>query len=355
MREYSVRALVYHVSSEKIKMGINFLEDAATRLASLRDELKSEFNILSTRFVLPIREWDKELGKLAKVVRDNGVDFIAAPLKEPKSVSVLELLSTDPGVFTSIPYVQEKEREILNVIREIPEKIDWIATSRFGVAFGERLTTPYFPVTASNEEGVSISLLYVNYLGNRSCEGKKLSKIVDETINDVIREVAQGMRAIKWNTSIIGVDPSLSPWMEESVAAFIERQTRVTFGLPGTFSKIREINEELSEVSERITGYNEVMIPLAEDNRLKELAKLGSLRFRDLIHLVASCVVGLDMVYIPSSTSDDILRGVLRDLNSIQRLKRRSLGLRIGLVGAEPGEEIQLGRFGNVPVIEPID
>ena len=355
MKEYSIRALVYHLTRENIDKGLKHLEAIATRLASLRDEIKDQLRVLSTRAVFPpIRELDRKTLGLAKALRENGIDFVAVPLGYVSHEFTLNLLESDDGFFTSIPYAESKEEEIIRILRDIPERINWVATSRFGISFGRRNLTPYFPVTESSRGGVSVGLLYVNHIRKNVKKGGGIRSSVMSAVKDVIGTIKQALKNTEWDGVQVGVDASLSPWMEESVALLIEDITGLTFGLPGTFSKIQEINSELHALKKDLdlVGYNEVMISLAEDNRLKELARLNSLKFKDLLYLTMSCVAGLDMVYIPSSTDNRVVKGIFKDLETIRRLKGRSLGMRIGLVSVEPGEEIPLGRFGNVPVID---
>jgi len=60
------------------------------------------------------------------------------------------------------------------------------------------------------------------------------------------------------------------------------------------------------------------------------------------------------MVLIPSTVDDRVLRGVMRDLYSLHLLKGRTMGMRVILVGAEPGEDVELGEFGKTPVMDPL-
>ena len=51
---------------------------------------------------------------------------------------------------------------------------------------------------------------------------------------------------------------------------------------------------------------------------------------------------------------DRVLRGLMRDLYSLHLLKGGTIGMRVILVGAEPGEEVELGEFGKTPVMDPL-
>jgi len=100
----------------------------------------------------------------------------------------------------------------------------------------------------------------------------------------------------------------------------------------------------------KAVGFNEVMLPLAEDNCLKKRAKEGKLRLYDLISYIPICAVGLDMVPIPADISDEELLRILKDVEVMSSIKGRTVGVRVILASSKPGDEIELRRFGKVPI-----
>jgi len=92
------------------------------------------------------------------------------------------------------------------------------------------------------------------------------------------------------------------------------------------------------------------MLPLAEDSKLKARASEGDLTARYLAMLSGVCVAGLDMVPVPASVND--VAGLFLDVAAYALAKGRALGVRlIPVEGAEPGDRVDLGRFGDAPVI----
>jgi uncharacterized protein (UPF0210 family) len=66
--------------------------------------------------------------------------------------------------------------------------------------------------------------------------------------------------------------------------------------------------------------------------------------------LTGACVAGLDMVAVPADTQG--VAGLILDVASYSRAKGRTQGVRvIPVEGAEPGDKVDLGRFGEAPVI----
>ena len=284
------------------------------------------------------------------------VDYVAFPLASLDSDRLVALISSYENAFFSLEYREEYLDEIVEVLRRIPRECGWEAGARFGVSLGRIPTTPYFPVTRSGGEGLSMSLLYVDYLKSRVANGASVSDAMREAALRAYKLAYEASDSADSRLALIGLDLSLSPWMEESVGALVEQILGAPLMTPGTYSTIGLLNDLLTTLAKslRAVGFNEVMMPLAEDNRLKELAAVGQLKFRDLLSLTPLCVAGLDMVPIPSTTEEKVLKGVISDLRRFHLLKGRSIGMRLVLVDSEPGVEILLGRFGRTPVLDPL-
>lgn len=285
------------------------------------------------------------------------VDYVAVPLKNigTEAEKIPEVFLSYENIFFSVRYKYDKSEEIARLLRKIPEVSGWVMAAHFGVAFGNHLATPYFPVTASRGEGFSVSLLYPKFLENKLKDDEPLAEALSvlSNVNSRIQEICKRLSRIP---VFFGVDYSLSPWMDQSVARVLEIIKKAPLPLPGTHAAIRKVNLELVKLasSSRGVGYNEVMLPLAEDDRLKELALMEEIGLSDFLSYVSVCVAGLDMVALPIWTDDKILVGIMKDLEAFAGMKGRGIGLRLLLVHAEPGEEVDLGLFEKTPVIDPL-
>lgn len=214
--------------------------------------------------------------------------------------------------------------------------------------------TPYYPLASAVPGKVMISaaLTYPNYLKDSYTKNG-----YNGMISSVIEagKLAQDMAiyiANKLNIEYAGVDLSVSPWMEESSLGLIEQVSGVRLPKSGFAYGLRKVNEALIQASKNLktVGFNEVMLPIAEDSKLKARASEGDLTARHLAMLSGVCLAGLDLAVVPYDING--VAGLLLDVSAYARTKSKTLGVRIIPVeSVEPGDKVDLGRFGETPVI----
>ncbi len=365
-----IRALTYHVPPSK-EMNV---EDALKQLIADSEKFRklenfSKVEIWTKRAVFPklifkTEELPKVSTRIEDVLVDTGIDYAVIPLGKHDPTEVADLLAAslsgtskifynlkagdlneDPSGFDLVPMAK--------LIKRIYEKAGPEACTRFAIAYGGPPETPYFPASMSVRRGISACLRYAGSLHDKLLSSNDSS--LDEMLLSIFYPVAQDMRlaSLDQGFEFIGIDASLSPWMEESAARIIEFLSKASFGGPGTLNSIHKLNVSISNLSKHFstTGFNEVMLPLAEDNRLKELGSLGSLSAMDLVSMISVSVAGLDMVILPSSVEDRELAELFRDAMVLAFRKGKPIGIRVILADASPYEWVNLGRFPKAPVI----
>jgi len=314
-------------------------------------------SVWSTRVALPpLSEQETPMKRASQLLDLNVVNYASIGQVEDAHPALEEVAEVvENGLYVSINMRStDRIKSIEKVLRKACEK-NPSNGSRICVNMGGDIFTPYFPSACNlhGEEGLAISLLYPSLLRH-----KHLNQF-----QDILAEVYASTEKVglklseRLGINYYGVDASLSPWMEESVAEIIEFASGVRIPLPGTFSTIREINSLIRSAVKtagiRATGYNEVMLPVAEDNVLKERVAAGDVKLRDLVYLASACVSGVDMVVVSDNAPSRIIEGVFKDLFEISMLKGRATGLRMIFASAEPGETVKLNFFGWTPVISP--
>ncbi len=296
-------------------------------------------DVWTRRAVLPEGVREETITGLIDML--NQVDLIAVPFNKP-SPFMMKLLE-DPKIFTSLPLMEKSADFVCEISKNLGER----ACAQLGFFHGSRPMTPYFPITRSTRTGFSSCMRVIPDLISSENPVERFWKISRE-INDLLIEAST-----EHSIPFLGIDLSISPWMEESCVDLMKAMFGVIIGEPGTISAIWNMNRLLGKVSKKVRsiGFNELMLPYAEDNGLMKLARESRLRARDLVSIISVCVAGFDMAVIPRDL--EVIRALLRDAQAIAVKKRRSVGVRVIPTEAQIGEEVKLEGFTTVPVMSP--
>lgn len=227
--------------------------------------------------------------------------------------------------------------------------IDPVVATRIAIGIhDEYFQTPYFPDSSSRGiRSIGLAFLYpkniVSYL--------KSNLSIGEAFGEVFRVVDRVVGYIRGSIDLgVMADYSLSPWMENSVVEVYE-----AMGYPVTSTSILYatwlLNKYISEYSRRDIriGFNEVMLPYAEDNLLIDLGRRGLIRARDFLTYASTCVAGVDMVVV--SYDIEKLTGLIASAMALAWVKNRPISLRIIPTQGIEGDLVDLGKFGKIPVL----
>jgi uncharacterized protein (UPF0210 family) len=255
--------------------------------------------------------------------------------------------AVEKGFYISFNGLRAVEKNLVKEISAFIHKASLrnpICATRIAVGFhDEPLQTPYFPDSTSINEGVGLSFLYPGFILKNLEHG--LTWAFDE-FKKVTAEAAGSLEAEGFK---VFIDYSLSPWMENSIIELLQR-IGYSADWPGFNYGVLLLNREIWRIADKYAaGFNEVMLPYAEDNGLKRLGEKGSIRAKDLLLYAATCVAGPDMLVIPED--EEKLTRFIKDVYAVYTLKKRPLATRLIPVPSKPGDKISLGRFGETPVI----
>ncbi|WFO75253.1 DUF711 family protein [Desulfurococcaceae archaeon MEX13E-LK6-19] len=329
------------------------IEEAEDLLVKSIDELKERgYSVWTKRISFPQpppSAYEHLPSLLTEFVSGDIMVSIGGLLIERIQVKILmELL--EKGFY--VPLIPRNETDFLNVaeLLHVVANINPIYCSQIALSLTRAtIETPYFPLSTSiNGLGVGIALLYPNLL--RDVYSKRGLRGLRKAIRAIETDLIDALSQIKTR---IGIDFSISPWMEESVANLVTAITGALPNEPGFINGIAILNNILREVTSgkpHAIGYNEVMLPLAEDDGLKEISFKNNIKARDFLLFSSVCITGPDMIVVPWD-KNKLTRYIL-DARSIAIVKRKIMGLRvIPVEDKEPGDIIDLGKFGKVPVI----
>ncbi|MCH4814537.1 MAG: DUF711 family protein [Saccharolobus sp.] len=316
------------------------INEYTEKLSKLNDD-----NIWSKRISLPPTPSDLSLSKLIELLptSHNEIIFSLVNLqeKDKRLGEIKDILKSDNRIYA---HVLVKSTDKLKDLAKLNISLEPEEASRFALLFNQDfLLTPYFPTSSANTiyDSFGLSLLYVNEFK----QGK-----INEALSkaDTIGRQLEKKLGIKY----LGIDASLSPWMESSVGEIIENRSRKIFDI-SNLSIIAEINREIFEGvwRNRVNpiGFSELMLPVAEDNLLKERAKEGSITLKDLLLMSYVCVAGIDMVGIYSDLVT--YENILKSIYYIQYTKRKPYGVRMIPTNGSP---VLTKMFGEIPEVKVV-
>jgi uncharacterized protein (UPF0210 family) len=362
---YEIRTITLHAPHNVLKEPSKisgFIESRTSMMWESADKVKESIDLRTgmVRITLPDPPQDRVFDIIDGTgIRDEDDAYIVSigniPVYHPMLQDIVES-AVDKGLFVSIlnrPPVEEAAVNFSKLVHYLAGKdINYPTRIGFNV-YGRPVYTPYYPLSSSpgDTELFSIALTYPNHMKGMLERGNV--KQVEKEFTSIIGKVEESARIIRDTTGIeyLGVDLSLSPWMEESVARLVEIVSGRIIGEPGSAYGVYVLNTLINNAAGKTlsTGFNEVQLPVAEDNVLKERGVQGRLKARDLARLTGVCLAGLDLAVVPSDISR--VRDLVLEVFSYSLTKNRPLGVRIVPVDLEPGSSVEFEKFGKTPVI----
>ncbi len=172
-----------------------------------------------------------------------------------------------------------------------------------------------------------------------------------QAIADISKRIAE---ATGW--TFMGVDCSTAPLKDVSIGAAIEKLTGAPFGSSGTLSATALITGVLRELHVDRVGYNGVMLPVLEDERLAQRWSEGRLTLDALLAYSAVCGTGLDTVPLPGDITEAQLARIIGDMASLAHKLRKPLTARLmPVAGKKAGDRTEFADpFLTNAVIQPL-
>lgn len=360
-----VRALTCFLNPKDwSKVGLKqYLESRCSKLREILCKMLSMYDNLKLwtfRVALPYTPSSVSVKDVAEVAEDVAetcqIDFISAiHLKgnefNSKAIEIVEALENCEKLFVSIKVNSTSEAW---KVAEVYNVIEGFTGAKIAIHVGSELITPYFPLakTTTPIEGISLTPFIIDELkeaikNNNYHNIVKTFRLSEKFGKDYSKDAG---------VEYFGIDPSPSPWMSASIAEVVEIASNTYFGNYGTHWGIKRVMNVVSkavyEAKVKVTGFDEVMLPIAEDNLLKTRAVEKRYTVRDLMSYISVCVAGLDMVPITKPIRYDVIARLIMDLKAISAAKKKPLGLRLIPVQAEPGSIVEIKMFGKVPVLK---
>src|SRR5262249_12202669 len=114
-----------------------------------------------------------------------------------------------------------------------------------------------------------------------------------------------------------GIDLSPAPGVDRSIGVAIETLTQQPFGAAGTMTAAATITGGVKDVAVRQTGYNGLMLPVAEDPHLAKRWNDGLVSIDALLAYSSVCATGLDTVPLPGDVTEQQISLIIGDMASL--------------------------------------
>lgn len=345
-----VRAITYFTGRMRTyKEVVDEVENALKVLDTAEKVLSSSgYEVFTKRLSLSSVSFNEASKLIDLVPRDILVS--TGYLKERDLDKLIELAYN--GLYTPILHPGEPDTELALIYSDIIHRassIDPVVATRISIGFHEEdFMTPYFPDSSSRgDRSIGLAFIY----GHIVASVLKRNGTLGDAFEAVDRQISDVLWIIREHINLpVHVDLSLSPWMDKSVAEIYElMDCKLNESCVPYYTWL--LNKHISSIASHYSaiGFNEVMLPYAEDNILMSYGERGLIRARDFLLYASTCVAGVDMVVIPRDVKR--LAYLIASAMALKQAKKRPLSFRAIPVDARPGEVIDLGKFGKVPVL----
>ena len=225
----------------------------------------------------------------------------------------------------------------------------------FAVTANTPQHTPYFPVACHRSPDWGFSI------------GLQLTGVVNEVLRSIVHEQGRGMLALRdgaitarliacleeigrpiaerceeWrehDLTYFGLDLSVIPYGQESIAAAIEQVGLGQFGEPGTLAVASAISTALKGTSLRTCGYCGLALPVLSDPIIGRRVAERKLSLESFLLYSAISGTGLSSIPIPGDTPPERIASILLDVGALAtRLRKPLTAQLLPVPGKKAGE-----------------
>ncbi len=192
----------------------------------------------------------------------------------------------------------------------------------------------------------------------------QISELIKQTAYKVTRIGELIGREVAENLGIEfgAVDLSLAPTpnVGDSVGEIFQSLGLLDIGVPGSTAALAMLNDAVKKggafASSHVGGLSGAFIPVSEDLNIAEAVRRGHLTLEKLEAMTSVCSVGLDMVAIPGSTSDETIAALIADEMAIGVINHKTTATRlIPVPGKSAGDNAYFGGLLGESTIMPVN
>ena len=136
--------------------------------------------------------------------------------------------------------------------------------------------------------------------------------------------------AKEWGTKFIGIDVSLAPMGDDSIAYAMEQLLPGCFGDSGTLTVAAGLTRTLKSLSLPLCGYSGLMLPVLEDAGLGKRSEDVLFQLRQSSYsILPSAEPVLDTIPIPGDATTEQITAILTDVATLSLQLNKPLSVRL--------------------------
>ncbi len=230
--------------------------------------------------------------------------------------------------------VTEKTAEI---IRQIAHRTDaGYGNLRFAALMNCPPNTPFFPAAYWHDTRTNFSIGWqaIDFVQNAFKDAPNLETGL-QNLKDIMETEGQKLVALaesiakEWGIKFIGLDVSLAPMGDDSIAYAMEQQLPGCFGDSGTLTVAAGLTRTLKSLSLPLCGYSGLMLPVLEDVGLGKRSEECYFNLDSLLLYSSVCGTGLDTIPIPGDATTEQIAAILTDVATLSVQLNKPLSVRL--------------------------
>jgi uncharacterized protein len=261
---------------------------------------------------------------------ESQADTLAEILAGTKSINASLVVAADDGIrWRSVGAAAR-------VIKRLEDTDRSQANFRFAAIAMVGPLTPFYPAAYVSGFGhqFAIALESANTVAavfqnsqDLNTARQKLTDTLAKTAFDIESLAQRADRDTGW--AYVGMDLSPAPAKDVSIGAALEDLTQQPFGSSGTLTAAATLTAAIRDIHVKRTGYNGLMIPILEDERLAQRWSEGNISIDALLSYSAVCGTGLDTVPLPGDVTEQQLDLIIGDMASLAFKWKKPLSARL--------------------------
>ncbi len=280
-----------------------------------------------------------------------GIEFLSLGTIPPNKrntethlAQVADVIVQSETLFTTVTLTTQSGRLVSGVAEKTAEIIRQIAhrtddgygNLRFAALMNCPPNTPFFPAAYWHDTRTNFSIGWqaIDFVQSAFINAPNLEtglqnlKVIMETEGQKLVDLAETIGK-EWGIKFIGLDVSLAPMGDDSIAYAMEQQLPGCFGDSGTLTVAAGLTRTLKSLSLPLCGYSGLMLPVLEDVGLGKRSEECYFNLDSLLLYSSVCGTGLDTIPIPGDASREQIAAILSDVATLSMQLNKPLSVRL--------------------------